>query len=54
MTEMIRKPNGIQSRSDLINLLLQVVIVTILVAQEVIIWIILAIIPRIIFNKLFS
>ena len=54
MTEMIRKPNGIQSRSDLINLLLQVVIVTILVAQEVIIWIIPAVVPRILLNKLFS
>ena len=54
MTEMIRKPNGIQSRSDLINLLLQVVIVTILVAQEVIIWIISAIVPGILFNKFFS
>ena len=51
---MIRKPNGIQSRSDLINLLLQVVIVTILVAQEVIVWIIAAIIDRVLFNKLIA
>ena len=49
--DSISEPNGLEARTDPVHLLSQVVVVTILVAQEVIVWIIEAIVARILFNK---
>ena len=49
--EIISDPNRLEARTDLVDLLSQVVVVTILVAQEIIVWIIAAIVSRILFNK---
>ena len=48
------EPNRFEARTDSFHLLPQKVIVTILVAQEVIVWIIAAIIDRVLFNKLIA
>ena len=52
--EVISDPNRLEARADLVHLLPQVVIVTILVAQEIIVWIIAAIVARILLNKLIA
>ena len=49
--EIVSEPNGLEARTDPVHLLPQVVVVTILVAQEVTVWIIAAIVARILLNK---
>ena len=50
--EVISDPNRLEARADLVHLLPQEVDVAILVAQEIIIWIIPTVVARILLNKL--
>ena len=52
--EIIGEPNRLEARADLVHLLPQVVVVAILVAQEVIVWIIPTIVARVLFSKLIA
>ena len=52
--EVITEPNRLEARADPVHLLPQVIVVAILVAPEVIIWIIPTIVARILFRKLIA